>query len=75
MKRNETPILLTVPLGIERRPRLRPTRLRRALLLALAALGVALIAAELWLPAKAALAQHFLAEARQAACVGVPARD
>jgi hypothetical protein len=49
--RGEMPVVLTLPLGIERRPRARSARFRRTLMLALMALGLALIAAGLWLPA------------------------
>jgi hypothetical protein len=45
------PVVLTLPLGIERRPRARSARFRRTLLLALAALGLVLLAAGFWLPA------------------------
>ena len=57
--RGAMPVALTLPLGLERRPRRRQTRLRR---LAIAALlvGAALLAAGLWLPAKAELAQRLL---------------
>jgi sortase A len=57
------PIMLTLPLGIQRRPRAKSARFRRAVMLGLVALGVALIAAGLWLPAKAELAQHLLQRA------------
>lgn len=53
------PVMLTLPLGLERRPRVRRKRLRR-LAVALIALGVALLAAGFWLSARAALAQHVL---------------
>ena len=44
--RGEMPILLTLPLHIERRPRVgRRTRIRRTVLLALVAIAAALIAA------------------------------
>jgi sortase A len=54
------PITVTLPLGLERRPRRRHRRVRRLALLALLALGVALLAAGFWLPAKAELAQQLL---------------
>jgi hypothetical protein len=58
------PVTLTLPLGLERRPRARKKRLRR-LAVALLALGVALFAAGVWLPARAALAQRVLGRAWQ----------
>ena len=54
------PVTLTLPLGLERRPRVRQRRVRRLTIGALIALGVALLAAGFWLPAKAELAQHLL---------------
>lgn len=54
------PVMLTLPLRLERRPRLRHRRLRRLAVASLIALGVALLAAGFWLPAKAELAQHLL---------------
>jgi sortase A len=54
------PVTVTLPLGFARRPRVRQRRLRRLVLGALIALGVALLAAGFWLPAKAELAQHLL---------------
>ena len=54
------PVTLTIPLGLAHRPRVRRRRLRRLALGALIALGVALLAAGFWLPAKAELAQHLL---------------
>ena len=54
------PVTLTLPLGLERRRRVRPRRLRRLVVGALIALGAALLAAGFWLPAKAELAQHLL---------------
>lgn len=59
------PVTLTLPLGLERRPRLRRRRLRRLAWGALLAVGVALLAAGFWLPAKAELAQHLLNRAWQ----------
>jgi sortase A len=58
--RGELPLVLTMPLELRRRPRPRRRRARRAALAALLALGAALLAAGLWLPAKAALAQQLL---------------
>jgi hypothetical protein len=46
------PVTLSLPLGLERRPRVRRKRLRR-LAVALIALCVALLAAGFWLPARA----------------------
>ena len=54
------PVTLTLPVGLHRRPRVRRRRLRRLAFGALIALGVALLAAGFWLPAKAELAQHLL---------------
>ena len=59
------PVTLTLPIRIERRPRVRQRRLRRLTLGALIALAVALLAAGFWLPAKAELAQHLLNRAWQ----------
>ena len=59
------PVTLTLPLGLQRRPRVRQRRLRRLAFGALIALGVALLAAGFWLPAKAELAQHLLNRAWQ----------
>ena len=57
--RGAMPVALTLPLRLDRRPRRRQTRLRR---LAIGALivGAALLAAGLWLPAKAEIAQRLL---------------
>ena len=52
------PVTLTLPLGLERRPRVRRRRLRRLAWGALLALGAVLLAAGFWLPAKAELAGH-----------------
>ena len=52
------PVTLTMTVGPRARPRVRRRRLRRLALGALIALGVALLAAGFWLPAKAELAQH-----------------
>lgn len=59
------PVTVTLPLGLERRPRMRQRRARRLAIAALVALGVALLAAGFWLPAKAELAQHLLNHAWQ----------
>ncbi|HEX7236437.1 MAG TPA: class GN sortase [Gammaproteobacteria bacterium] len=59
------PVTLTLPLGLERRPRVRRRRLRRLAWGALLALGAVLLAAGFWLPAKAELAQHLLNRAWQ----------
>jgi sortase A len=64
------PVTLMLPLGLERRPRVRHRRLRRLAVGALIALGVALLAAGFWLPAKAELAQHLLNRAWQRTTVG-----
>ncbi len=58
--RGEIPVMLSLPLRIERRPRRRQGRARRALLLALVALGAALLAAGVWMPVKAEVAQQLL---------------
>jgi sortase A len=54
------PVTLMLPLGPEHRPRARHRRRKRLALGLLLALGVALLAAGFWLPAKAELAQHLL---------------
>ena len=59
------PVTLTLPVRLERRPRVRQRRLRRLTVGALIALAVALLAAGFWLPAKAELAQHLLNRAWQ----------
>ena len=64
------PVTLTLPVGLERRPRVRQRRLRRLTVGALIALAVALLAAGFWLPAKAELAQHLLNRAWQRTTVG-----
>jgi sortase A len=64
------PIMLTLPVGLHRRPLRRQRRLRRLAVAALIALGVALLAAGFWLPAKAELAQHLLNRAWQRTTVG-----
>lgn len=51
--RSEMPVTLTLPLGLERRPRARSARFRRALLLVFVALGLVLLGVGLWLPANA----------------------
>jgi len=58
--RGEIPVLLTLPLRLERRPRRRQRRVRRSLVFALIALGAALLAAGMWMPVKAELAQQLL---------------
>jgi sortase A len=58
--RGAMPVTLTLPLGLEHRPRARRRRWRRLGLVALVAIGAALLAAGFWLPAKAELAQHLL---------------
>lgn len=69
--RGAMPVALTLPLGLERKPRVRQRRLRRLAVGALI-LGAALLAAGLWLPAKAELAQRLLGRA-SGPTVGVPA--
>jgi sortase A len=64
------PVILTLPLGLERRPRARRRRLARLTIGAPIALGVALFAAGFWLPAKAELAQHLLNHAWQRTTTG-----
>jgi sortase A len=64
------PIMLTLPVGLHRRPLRRQRRLRRLAVAALIALGVALLAAGFWLPAKAEVAQHLLNRAWQRTTVG-----
>ena len=59
------PVTVTLPIRIERRPRVRQRRLRRLTLGALIALAVALLAAGFWLPAKAELAQQLMNRAWQ----------
>jgi hypothetical protein len=51
------PVALTLPLGLERRPRRRHTRLKR-LAIGVLILGAALLAAGIWLPARAEIAQR-----------------
>jgi sortase A len=58
--RNEPGITLTLPLGLARRRRGRQLRLRRLAIVTLVAMGAALLAIGLYLPAKAALAQQLL---------------
>jgi sortase A len=58
--RGEIPVLLTLPLRIERRARRGSRRARRMLLAALLLLGAALLAAGVWLPLKAEVAQQLL---------------
>jgi hypothetical protein len=57
--RGEIPVLLTLPLRFERRPRRRQRRARRVLILTLL-LGAALVAASVWMPVKADLAPQLL---------------
>jgi sortase A len=59
-RRHEAPITVTLPLGLRRRQRARQQWLRRAPIGLLVLLGAALLAIGLYLPAKAALAQHLL---------------
>jgi sortase A len=54
------PIMVTLPLRIEARRRVRQQRRRRFAVGALLALGLALLAAGFWMPAKAELAQQLL---------------
>jgi sortase A len=58
--RGELPVMLTLPLRFARHSRRRPQRTRRALLVALLLLGAALLAAGVWMPVKAELAQQLL---------------
>jgi sortase A len=58
--RGALPLTLTLPLGLEHRPRPRRRRRKRLAFGLLLALGLALLAAGFWLPAKAELAQHLL---------------
>jgi sortase A len=64
------PMMLTLPASLHRRPLRRQRRLRRLAVAALVALGVALLAAGFWLPAKAELAQHLLNRAWHRTTVG-----
>jgi sortase A len=64
------PMMLTLPVGLHRRPLRRQRRLRRFAIAALLALGLALLAAGFWLPAKAELAQQLLNRAWQRTTVG-----
>lgn len=59
------PVMVTLPLDLKHKPRVRQRRARRLAIAALVALGVALLAAGFWLPAKAELAQHLLNHAWQ----------
>jgi sortase A len=54
------PVMVTLPLGLERRPRARHRRRKRLAAGLLLALGLVLLAAGFWLPAKAELAQQLL---------------
>jgi hypothetical protein len=67
------PVTLALPLGFERRRTERQRRWRRVVVGALVALGVGLLAAGFWLPAKAELAQHLLNRAWNRAAAGDPA--
>lgn len=58
--RGEMPLAVTLPLSLERRPRARQRLLRRMAIAALVVLGAVLLAAGIWLPAKAELAQQLL---------------
>jgi sortase A len=58
--RDELGITLTLPRGLAQRQRTRQQRLRRLVVAVLVLLGAALLAAGLYLPAKAALAQQLL---------------
>jgi sortase A len=64
------PVTLALPLRLERRRTERQRRWRRAAVGALIALGVGLLAAGFWLPAKAELAQHLLNRAWHRAAAG-----
>jgi sortase A len=59
------PIMVTLPLRIEARRRVRRQRRRRFAIAAWLALGLALLAAGFWMPAKAELAQQLLNRAWQ----------
>jgi sortase A len=63
------PVTLTLPLGLERRPRVRRQRRRRLAVGALIALAAVLLAAAFWLPARAELAQRLLNRTWQRATV------
>ena len=56
--RGAMPVALSLPLGLEHRPRARQRRRRRFAVAALIALGLALIAVGLWLPATGSAAQE-----------------
>ena len=58
--RGAMPLTLTLPIHVEGPPRTRQRRRKRLGYAVLLALGLALLAAGLWLPAKAELAQHLL---------------
>ena len=58
--RGAMPLMVSLPLGLERRPRAWQRRRRKLLLATLFALGFAALAAGFWLPAKAELAQQLL---------------
>jgi hypothetical protein len=56
------PVLLTLPLRIEHYRRVRRRRRRRVAIAALLALALGFLAAVVWMPAKAELAQHLLGD-------------
>ena len=58
--RGAMPIMVSLPLGLERRPRARQRRRRKLVLALLLAFAFAALAAGFWLPAKAELAQQLL---------------
>ena len=64
------PIMVTLPLRIEARRRVRRQRRRRFAVGALLVLGLALLAAGFWMPAKAELAQQLLNRAWQRTAAG-----
>lgn len=64
------PVLLTLPLRIEHYRRVRRRRRRRLAIAALLTLGLGLLAAGFWMPAKAELAQHLLGRAWQRTVAG-----
>ena len=68
------PVTLTLPLGLDRRPRVRRRRLKRLAVGALIALGVALLAAGFWPPAKAERAQQLANGTSQPATFGSAAK-
>jgi sortase A len=64
------PVVLTLPLRLEHYRRVRRRRARGLAIAALLALGLALLAAGFWMPAKAELAQHLLGRAWQRTATG-----